>query len=105
MVAQAAQVVEEQTKAAMQGLAQRGVQDADENAEVRIREQSKQYFQMLDTNAQAMRDQQIIAEREMHRLKASAESRLAEEAKALHNEREATLQQLRTQMDGGARGA
>ena len=53
---------------------------------------------MLDTNAQAMRDQHIIAEREMHRLKVSAGNRLADEVKEFLAERVATLQQLRMQM-------
>ena len=46
-----------------------------------------------------MRDQHIIAEREMQRLKVSEGNRLADEAKAFQAEREATLQQLRMQMD------
>ena len=54
---------------------------------------------MLDANAKAMRHQQIIAESEMQRLRSSAESRLAEEAKSFKAEREATLQLPRGQME------
>ena len=42
MIAQAAFVAEERTKAAAQGVALRGVQDAEESAEMRTSEQSRQ---------------------------------------------------------------
>ena len=93
LVAEARQVVERQATARMQELAEGAQGVVDEQAELRIREQNKEYWKLIDANAVALRDQKENSDRELARLRSVAEARMVEELRAYELEREATRQQ------------